>query len=590
MPEREHEQAARPVRMRPERRRQVVGALVCTTAFLVAVVAGRTATAPQADAAPLAAPSRFVPMTPFRLLDTRTGLRAVVGPVEVGGTRTLGLPQWWAATAVALNVTVADATGPGYVQAFPTGRAAIGDSSSLNIGQPGETRAGSVVVPVGDGAQVSFYLQGGGHLIVDIFGFFTSEPIADAGRFVTVAPQRILDTRSGLGQEPPVPQGAYVPPGGSVRVRVAGNGQLPATGIGAVVVNLTATEAAPGYVQVYPTGGAETGAFSNLNVSRPGQTIANLVVVPIGEDGTVSLYTERGAHLIVDVQGYFTRTTAPDATEGLFVPLRPARVLDTRNAVGAPRGPLAATSGHTVEVCGRGDVPARGAAALIVTLTATEATNPGFVQLYPTGASTAGATSNLNANQAGETLANAVFAPLSASGSVTVYSEAGTHALVDVAGYFTGSTLLCRTTITFDDGYPDGTPFTIRTDGPFTVRRSGAYWVWNSYGNPGPSLRFGSSLALTMTGVIVIDAGGATFSFTSVDVYSSMTAIPVSVRGIRPGVTVFQTETTVPHTSGRFATVSGAQPSALIETLVIQLTNPPSPGNPMGVDNIVLTR
>jgi len=40
---------------------------------------------------------------------------------------------------------------------------------------------------------------------------------------------------------------------------------------------------------------------SNLNLSTPGQTIPNLVTVPLGADGAVKMYTYGGAHLIADV-------------------------------------------------------------------------------------------------------------------------------------------------------------------------------------------------------------------------------------------------------------------------------------------------
>jgi len=58
--------------------------------------------------------------------------------------------------------------------------------------------------------------------------------------------------------------------------------------------------------------------------------------------------------------------------------------------------------------------------------------------VYPTGEAVAGSSSNLNVTAAGQTIPNAVFATLSsAAGQVTIFSEAGTHALADVAGYFT---------------------------------------------------------------------------------------------------------------------------------------------------------
>ena len=45
--------------------------------------------------------------------------------------------------------------------------------------------------------------------------------------------------------------------------------------------------------------------MSNLNTTRAAQTIPNAVVVPLGLD-EVSLYTQSGAHLIIDINGWYT--------------------------------------------------------------------------------------------------------------------------------------------------------------------------------------------------------------------------------------------------------------------------------------------
>ena len=80
-----------------------------------------------------------------------------------------------------------------------------------------------------------------------------------------------------------------VPASGVVDVQVRGQGGVPASGASAVVLNVTATEAAiPGYVQALPGGSAQFGQWSNLNLARGGQTIANLVIVPLDATGRVA--------------------------------------------------------------------------------------------------------------------------------------------------------------------------------------------------------------------------------------------------------------------------------------------------------------
>jgi hypothetical protein len=66
----------------------------------------------------------------------------------------------------------------------------------------------------------------------------------------------------------------------------------------------------------------------------------------------------------------------------------------------------------------------------------------------------------------------------------------------------------------------------------------------------------------------------------------------VELVGLRNGVAVFTVSGTVPNTFGNFATVSNPQPTAIIDTLRIRVTNPATAccSNPVGVDNIGLVR
>ena len=69
------------------------------------------------------------------------------------------------------------------------------------------------------------------------------------------------------------------------------------------MLNVTGTAAtADGHVTVYPCGSPRPQA-SNLNLVA-GQTAPNLVVVGVGTDGKVCLYTHGGTDLIADITGY----------------------------------------------------------------------------------------------------------------------------------------------------------------------------------------------------------------------------------------------------------------------------------------------
>ncbi len=108
-----------------------------------------------------------------------------------------------------------------------------------------------------------------------------------------------------------------VGPGGTISLKLEGADGVPATEVTAVVLNVTATDpTASSYVTVYPDGGNVPNA-STLNFTA-GETIPNLVVVPVGADGEVDFYNDSGStDLVADMAGYYTAGGAPwaDAIE-----------------------------------------------------------------------------------------------------------------------------------------------------------------------------------------------------------------------------------------------------------------------------------
>jgi len=119
-------------------------------------------------------------------------------------------------------------------------------------------------------------------------------------------PERILDTRAGIGGFSG-PVGAQA----SIAVAVTGVGGVPSAGVSAVVVNLTVTEPSAGsFLTVHPSDAARPNA-SNLNFVR-GDTVANLVVAKVGADGKVRIYNNAGAtHVVADVVGWYGAEGAP---------------------------------------------------------------------------------------------------------------------------------------------------------------------------------------------------------------------------------------------------------------------------------------
>lgn len=93
---------------------------------------------------------------------------------------------------------------------------------------------------------------------------------------------------------------------------VLGEAGVPSEGVSAVVLNLTGTEAAAaGFVTAWPDGLPKPLA-SNLNLTGPGDTSANLVIVPVGAGGKVRFFSQSGAHLLADVFGYLLPVSIQD--------------------------------------------------------------------------------------------------------------------------------------------------------------------------------------------------------------------------------------------------------------------------------------
>ena len=114
------------------------------------------------------------------------------------------------------------------------------------------------------------------------------------------------------------------------------------------MVVLTITQApAAGYVTAYPAG-SEQPWTSSLNSDAAGQTRTATQIVRVSATG-LSVYSNAGGHIIVDIVGYFSGPSAATATTGLFVPTAPTRLLDTRESTQIwPGGAVAAaTAGVT---------------------------------------------------------------------------------------------------------------------------------------------------------------------------------------------------------------------------------------------------
>ena len=380
-------------------------------------------------ALPLVPAGAYTPLGPVRVLDTRSAVGVpTTTAVPAHQTVTLkvagvaGVPAT-GVTGVAMNVTVTQPSWYGVLNVYPDGQAAS-VASNLNWG-PGRTVANMVIVQVVDGS-VDFLNNSDAtiHIVADLAGYFSQD--TTASRYTPLTPARVLDTRAAIG----VSTTTAVPAGGTVKRKVAGAGGVPATGVTAVVMNVTVTDTrmADGFLTVWPDGQPEPTA-SNLNwvgfETRP-----NLAIVPV-INGSVDFVNNSPStiDIVADVEGYFSH----DTTASIFTPVAPLRVLDTRAAIGTgTTTPLAPGQTITLQVAG---LPASGVTAVVLNVTVTGSTDPGVLTVYP--ADPRPLASNLNW-QWGETIPNLVIVPV-VNGTVKFFNNSpGTvHVVADLAGYFT---------------------------------------------------------------------------------------------------------------------------------------------------------
>jgi outer membrane protein assembly factor BamB len=254
-------------------------------------------------------------------------------------------------------------------------------------------------------------------------------PATPVGEYTPLSPARVLDTRDGTGGHL-----GRLGADSSIDVPITGAHGVPASGVAAVTLNVTAV--APndaGYLSVWPSGTPRPGT-SNLNFV-PDQVVPNLVTVPVGANGKVSIYNHTGSvHVVADIAGFYADGTGPSGTR--FHAVEPTRLFDTRDGTGnVPTAPVGEGGTLQFKVTNKAGVPANGVTGVILNVTAAAPTTAGYLTAYPDDVARPVA-SNLNF-VAGQTVPNLVQVRVPANGYVDFFNYLGsTQVVVDVLGYF----------------------------------------------------------------------------------------------------------------------------------------------------------
>jgi uncharacterized protein (DUF1501 family) len=246
-------------------------------------------------------------------------------------------------------------------------------------------------------------------------------PPSVLGDYVGVTPYRLYDSRLAPRL---LPLGA----GTAGEVQVTGRGAVPAAGVTAVALNVTATGATQASAfTVWPTGDPRPVGANLITPAK--RSVPNLAIVKVGQGGRVNVFNDTGeTHAVIDVVGYF-RTAAGNRLQTVT----PFRALDTRYGTGGRSTPLGPNQSYDVTVRGIGGVPAT-ADSVVVNVTVVAPTTPGFLTVWP-ALQTRPLASNLNF-VAGQVVPNLVLAKVGTNSKISVYNPYGsTHVVMDVVGY-----------------------------------------------------------------------------------------------------------------------------------------------------------
>jgi|GEM_PF-5614795 len=307
----------------------------------------------------------------------------------------------------------------------------VNNDSQLVVTVPASSSAGFVSVTVNNSVSgPSPNVSGDGYIYIS------------GGDTVEISPVRIVDTRSGA-TDPPTYAGDRLGPNGSLTIPVvnANNDGVP-SGAQAVILNITAVSpTAYSYLTVWPAGVARPNS-SVVNFSPYEFSIATLTEVPLGQNGSISVYNALGSvDVLVDVEGYVEPSTPTPST---FVSFGPQRFADTRtysgnNYQGAGQY-LQAGSSMNVQIAGYSSIPASGVVGVVINVTVTDANEVGgYLVIYPAN-SPAPQSSALNYSP-GMTVANQAIVKLGSNGAITIGAQvSGADVIVDVYGYFISST------------------------------------------------------------------------------------------------------------------------------------------------------
>lgn len=408
-------------------------------------------------AANFEAKDTFVPLeSPIRLLDTRPGQLGLLERLDSIDLDLVLQPgqvytKPWSAggepgTVDVLNVTAVAPTGPGYVRIYGCNTDDPTPATSLLNYNAGTTVQNLGTVSISAESKVCFQSSRATRLVIDMTGYF---PAGMTTFQAPAAPVRLVDTRVGergvlegvTDEDTPFAAGIvrkYVP---------GGFGDLPASGVKAVVLNLVAImPGESGILQVYPCSKVTDAAPKNITTVSyaAGTTTAGGGVVVLHKDAKAFCVKSSAAtNVLVDMTGWHLTTGSGFKSFGADG--KPKSLYDTRvGTKGELEGrtdetaPLEAGVVRRLVLASKAGFPnAASLGSVALTVTAFDATVNGYVTVWPCESvdSPAPTTANLNV-RAGASSSNAAIVGVADDGGICMVANQTLNVDIDAQGWY----------------------------------------------------------------------------------------------------------------------------------------------------------
>jgi alpha-L-arabinofuranosidase len=354
------------------------------------------------NAASTSTAMRFIPVTPFRAVDTRNS--SILASGTSRSFTISGVPS--GALAYSMNVTVVPSGTLQSLTVYPTG----GTQPSFPLmSSDGRVKAQAAIIQAGTGGAVTVAASNATQVILDVNGYFVAASNSSGLAFYPITPARLFDTRSGTA----------LAAGSTQNFAIQSTAGIPSTAQ-AYSLNITAVPTGTlGNIIVWPAGQAQP-STSTLNATT--NITANAVIMGAGTNGSISVFTTGATNLLIDINGYW----APAGSGGLSLyPVTPVRAYTsgTTNISGTVAIPAPASSTG---------IPAN-ANAFLMNATVTPPSSLGYLALWAAGTAQPNV-STLNANDGSVTSNLAIVG--TTNGSVNALALNPTLLTLDVYGYF----------------------------------------------------------------------------------------------------------------------------------------------------------